>query len=122
MPLIYICYKAENAVRYGINVLVLSDRKMSKERAPIPSLLATGAVHHHLIRKGLRVKCGIVVEAGDIRETQHYATLIGYGASAINPYLTFETLYDLKVKNVFTKDMDKMRYLTATSRPSTMVA
>ncbi len=104
----YICYKAENAARYGINVIILSDRKMSKERAPIPSLLATGAVHHHLIRKGLRVNCGIIVEAGDVRETHHYATLIGYGASAINPYLTFETLYDLKLKNVFMKDMDKI--------------
>ena len=104
----HICYKSENAARYGINVIVLSDKKMSKDRAPIPSLLATGAVHHHLIRKGLRVNCGIVVEAGDVRETQHYATLIGYGASAINPYLTFETLYDLKLKNVFTKDMDKI--------------
>jgi glutamate synthase (NADPH/NADH) large chain len=104
----YICYKAENAARYGINVIILSDRKMSKDKAPIPSLLATGAVHHHLIRKGLRVNCGIVVEAGDIRETHHYAALIGYGASAINPYLTFETLYDLNQKNVFTKNMDKM--------------
>lgn len=104
----HICYKAENAARYGINVVILSDRKMSKERAPIPSLLATGAVHHHLIRKGLRVNCGIVVEAGDVRETQHYAALIGYGASAINPYLTFETLYDLKLKNVFTKGMEKI--------------
>ncbi len=104
----HICYKAENAARYGINVIILSDRKMSKDRVPIPSLLATGAVHHHLIRKGLRVNCGIVVEAGDIRETHHYATLIGYGASAVNPYLAFETLYDLKLKNVFEKDMDKM--------------
>ncbi len=104
----YICYKAENAARYGINVIILSDRKVSKERAPIPSLLATGAVHHHLIRKGLRVNCGIIVEAGDVRETHHYATLIGYGASAINPYLTFETLYDLKMQNVFTRDMDKI--------------
>ena len=101
----YICFKAENAVRYGINVLVLSDRKMSKDRAPIPSLLATGAVHHHLIRKGLRVKSGIVVEAADVRETHHYATLIGYGASAINPYLTFETLVNLKKKNIFLKEM-----------------
>jgi glutamate synthase (NADPH/NADH) large chain len=104
----YICYKAENAARYGINVIILSDRKMSVERAPIPSLLATGAVHHHLIRKGLRVNCGIVVEAGDVRETHHYAALIGYGASAINPYLTFETLYDLKMQNAFTKNMDKI--------------
>lgn len=103
-----ISYKAENAARYGINVIILSDRKMSKERAAIPSLLATGAVHHHLISKGLRVNCGIVVEAGDVRETHHYATLIGFGASAINPYLAFETLYDLKLKNAIDKDMDKM--------------
>jgi glutamate synthase (NADPH) large chain len=101
----FICYKAENAVRYGINILILSDRKMSRGRAPIPSLLATGAVHHHLIRKGLRVKTGIVVEAGDVRETHHYATLIGYGASAINPYLTFETLINLKKNDTFTQEM-----------------
>lgn len=104
----HICYKAENAARYGINIIILSDRKMSRERAPIPSLLATGAVHHHLIRKGLRVNCGIVIEAGDVRETHHYATLIGYGASAINPYLTFESLYDLNEKGVFGERMDKM--------------
>ncbi len=103
-----ICYKAENATRYGINVIILSDRKMSKSRAPIPSLLATGAVHHHLIRKGLRVRCGIVVEAGDIRETHHYATLIGYGASAINPYLAFETLYDMQLNEQLPQDIDKM--------------
>ncbi len=101
----YICYKAENAVRYGINVLILSDRKVSKDRAAIPSLLATGAVHHHLIRKGLRVKSGIIVETGDARETHHYATLIGYGASAINPYLTFESLVELKNKNKFQQNM-----------------
>ena len=103
-----ICYKAENAARYGINVIILSDRKMSKSRAPIPSLLATGAVHHHLIRKGLRVRCGIVVESGDIRETHHYATLIGYGASAINPYLAFETLYDMQLSEKLPQDIDKM--------------
>ena len=102
----YICYKAENAVRYGINVLVLSDRKMSADRAPIPSLLAVGAVHHHLIRTKLRAKTGIVVEAGDVRETHHYATLIGYGATAVNPYLTFETLVSLKKRNVFMKKME----------------
>ncbi len=100
-----LCYKAENAVRYGINILILSDRKMCRERAAIPSLLATGAVHHHLIRKGLRVKSGIVVEAGDVRETHHYATLIGYGASAINPYLTFESLVQLKEQGSFKKSL-----------------
>jgi glutamate synthase (NADPH/NADH) large chain len=101
----HICYKAENAVRYGINVLILSDRKTGKGRAPIPSLLATGAIHHHLIRYGLRVKSGIIVEAGDVRETHHYATLIGFGASAINPYLTFETLVNLKKQNAFMHSM-----------------
>ncbi len=96
-----LCFKAENAVKYGVNVLILSDRKMSKTRAAIPSLLAVGAVHHHLIRQRLRVRSGIVVEAGDVKETHHYATLLGFGASAVNPYLTFETLVELKEKDVF---------------------
>ncbi len=102
----YICYKAENAVRYGINVLVLSDRTMNANLAPIPSLLFVGAVNHHLVRKRLRAKTGIVVEAGDVRETHHFATLIGYGATAINPYLTFETLVNLKKQDVFRKKME----------------
>lgn len=100
-----LCMKAESAVRYGVNILILSDRKMSKDRAPIPSLLAVGAVHHYLIRHKLRVRTGIVVEAGDARETHHFATLLGFGASAINPYLTFETLLQLKKDDVFKKKM-----------------
>src|SRR5690606_21306662 len=100
-----LCMKAESAVRYGVNILILSDRKMSKDRAPIPSLLAVGAVHHYLIRHKLRVRTGLLVEAGDIRETHHYATLLGFGASAINPYLTFETLQELKTKDVFKNKM-----------------
>ncbi len=96
-----LCERAENAVRYGVNILILSDRNMGKKRAAIPSLLAVGAVHHHLIRHKLRVRTGIIVEAGDVRETHHYATLLGFGASAINPYLTFETLQELKEKNAF---------------------
>ncbi|MCC5927742.1 MAG: glutamate synthase large subunit [Cyclobacteriaceae bacterium] len=96
-----LCQQAENAARYGVNVIILSDRKTGPTRAPIPSLLATGAVHHHLIRKRLRVHTGIVVEAGDVRETHHYATLLGYGASAINPYLTFESLIEMKENGVF---------------------
>ena len=71
----------------GFEVLILSDRAIDSDHAPIPSLLATAAVHHHLIRKGLRGQVGIIVEAGDVWEVHHYACLIGFGATAINPYL-----------------------------------
>ena len=97
----HICAVAEDLTRNGVNVLILSDRNADIYKAPIPSLLAVGAVHHHLIRKGLRSTTSIVVEAGDVRETHHFATLIGYGASAINPYLTYATIADLKKKNFF---------------------
>jgi len=96
-----ICKRAENSVRYGVNILILSDRKMNAERAAIPSLLATGAIHHHLIRTRLRVRSGIIVEAGDVWETHHFATLLGYGASAVNPYLALETLSNLADTNTF---------------------
>ena len=97
----HICAVAEDLTRNGVNILILSDRNADIYKAPIPSLLAVGAVHHHLIRKGLRSTTSIVVEAGDVRETHHFATLIGYGASAINPYLTYATIADLKKKNFF---------------------
>ncbi len=96
--LLQICRKAENSVRYGVNILILSDRKMNAERAAIPSLLATGAIHHHLIRNRLRVRSGIIVEAGDVWETHHFATLLGYGASAINPYIALDTIQNLVEK------------------------
>ena len=80
------------AVRDGVNLLVLSDRGVTPELAPIPMLLATGAVHHHLVREGLRTQCGLVCETGEAREVAHFALLIGYGAGAINPYLAFETI------------------------------
>ena len=79
----------------GVNILILSDRGVSPELAPIPMLLATGAVHHHLIREGSRTRCGIVCETGEAREVAHFALLIGYGAGAINPYLAFETIDEL---------------------------
>ncbi len=101
----HICAIAEDYARNGVNILILSDRNISSNLAPIPSLMAVGAIHHHLIRKGLRSETSIVVEAGDIRETHHFATLIGYGASAINPYLTFSTLASLHKKNLFGEDM-----------------
>ena len=87
-----LCARAEAAVREGINIIILSDRRASAERIPMPSLLACAAVHHHLIRQGLRTSVGLVVESGEPREVHHFCCLAGYGAEAINPYLAFETL------------------------------
>jgi glutamate synthase (ferredoxin) len=87
--------KAEVAVRDGINILILSDRGVGEHAAPVPSLLATAGVHHHLVRTGLRTRCALIVESGDAREVHHVALLMGYGAGAVNPYLAFETLADL---------------------------
>ncbi len=90
-----LCDRAEQAVTGGYNIIVLSDRMVGPDRIPIPALLATAAVHHHLIRKGLRTSVGLVVETGEAREVHHFALLAGYGAEAINPYLAFETLADM---------------------------
>src|SRR5437773_2172652 len=87
--------RASRAIADGHNVLVLSDRGVTRELAPIPSLLATAAVHHHLVRRGERTRCGLVVETGDAREVHHMCLLIGYGAGAVNPWVAFETLDDL---------------------------
>ena len=92
-----LCERAEEEVRNGgINIIILSDRKASAERIPIPALLATAAVHHHLIRQGLRTSVGLVIETGEPREVHHFACLTGYGAEAVNPYLAFETLIAMK--------------------------
>jgi glutamate synthase domain-containing protein 2/glutamate synthase domain-containing protein 1/glutamate synthase domain-containing protein 3 len=88
-----LCRDAEAAVDGGYTILVLSDRKHDAKLAPIPSLIATSAVHHHLIRAGKRARCGIVIESGEPREVQHFCLLLGYGASAINPYLAFEIIH-----------------------------
>jgi glutamate synthase (NADPH/NADH) large chain/glutamate synthase (ferredoxin) len=90
-----ICDEAHDAVAQGVNILILSDRGIGRRRAPIPSLLAVAAVHHHLVREGTRLQTGLVLESGEPREVHHFATLIGYGASAINPYLAFETVDQL---------------------------
>ncbi|MGO9419206.1 glutamate synthase large subunit [Roseiarcus sp.] len=87
-----LCERAEAAVHGRYNIIILSDRMAGPDRIPIPALLATAAVHHHLIRKGLRTSVGLVVETGEAREIHHFACLAGYGAEAINPYLAFETL------------------------------
>lgn len=91
-----LCRYAEDAVRDGFEVLILQDRAIDSDHAPIPSLLATSAVHHHLIRKGLRGQVGIVVEAGDVWEVHHFACLLGFGATAINPYLALSSIRDMK--------------------------
>ena len=91
-----LCERAEEEVRAGCNIIILSDRKAGADRISIPVLLATAAVHHHLIRKGLRTSVGLVVETGEPREVHHFACLAGYGAEAINPYLAFETLVAMK--------------------------
>ncbi|SHE29479.1 glutamate synthase large subunit [Flavisolibacter ginsengisoli] len=90
-----LCRYATDAVEDGFEVLIISDRAIDSEHAPIPSLLATAAVHHHLIRKGLRGQVGLVIEAGDVWEVHHFACLIGFGATAINPYLALSTINDL---------------------------
>src|SRR6202022_4106189 len=84
-------------IEEGCNILILNDRLLSPRRVPIPSLLAVAAVHHHLVIEGTRLRAGIIVESGEPREVHHFATLIGYGASAVNPYLLLETLDELVV-------------------------
>ena len=84
---------AEGEVRDGATILILSDRGVNAEHVPIPSLLACAAVHHHLIRAGLRVLCGMVAETGEAREVHHFALLVGYGVAAVNPYLVYETYH-----------------------------
>ncbi len=87
-----LCRGAEAAIAQGATILILSDRTMDATHAPIPALLAVAGVHHHLIRNGTRTRVGLVLESGEPREVHHFATLIGYGAGAINPYLAFDTL------------------------------
>ncbi|WP_219835793.1 glutamate synthase large subunit [Paenibacillus sp. R14(2021)] len=89
------CEAADRVMRKGHNVLILSDRGVDRENAAIPSLLAVSALHHHLIREGTRTKVSILLESGEPREVHHFALLLGYGVSAVNPYLAFETLDDM---------------------------
>src|SRR5437899_1009281 len=96
---------ASSAIKQGINIIILSDRGLDRNRAPIPSLLAIAGLHHHLIREGTRTRVGLVLESGEPREVHHFSLLIGYGAGAINPYLAFETLDDM-VRQGLLKDLD----------------
>lgn len=112
-----LCRYAEDAVRDGFEVLILQDRAIDSDHAPIPSLLATAAVHHHLIRKGLRGQVGIVVEAGDVWEVHHFACLLGFGATAINPYLALSSIRDMKesgkLQSALSEEELKKNYIKA---------
>ncbi|MCK5666895.1 MAG: glutamate synthase subunit alpha, partial [Thiotrichaceae bacterium] len=101
-----ICRYAEDAIYDGYSIIILSDRSITSEHAAIPAMLITSAVHHYLIKRGLRAQCDLVIETGDVRETHHFATVIGYGASAINPYLIEELAVDLKSKGRLTNEQN----------------
>jgi glutamate synthase (NADPH) large chain len=106
-----VCDQAEAAVRAGKLVLLLSDRYLVKGKIPIHALLATGAVHHRLVNSGLRCKCNILVETGTARDAHHFACLIGYGATAVYPYLAYQTLFDLLRKGAVKMDADTRQEL-----------
>ncbi|MEP4105197.1 MAG: glutamate synthase large subunit, partial [Nitratireductor sp.] len=107
-----LCERAEAAVAGGYNIIVLSDRQIGPDRIDIPTLLATAAVHHHLIRKGLRTAVGLVVESGEPREVHHFCCLAGYGAEAINPYLAFDTLIEMHRRGEFPPEVDAQEIVT----------
>ena len=98
-----ICYEAKNHILEGSNILILSDKKISNVNAPIPALLAVSAVHHYLIKEGLRMKTSLVIETGEARELHHFSVLFGYGVEAINPYLAFETIKTLTTESDWVK-------------------
>ena len=101
-----ICADVSQAVENGARIILLSDRHSNADLAPIPSLLLTGAVHHHMVREKLRSQAGLLVEAGDVREVHHVALLIGYGATAVNPYLALETAEDLAREQVYVEGVE----------------
>ena len=101
-----LCTEAEGYVENGANIIILSDRNLGPERVAMPSLLAVAAVHHHLVRAGTRLRTGLVIESGEPRDIHHMATLIGYGASAINPYLMFESLDELADRSLLPEDLE----------------
>ncbi len=112
--------EAEEYVQDGYEVLILSDRPVDSDHAAIPALLAVSTVHHHLIRKGLRSRCGLIVETGEAREVHHFACLLGYGASAVNPYLAFETIEDMRRQGLLPEELEEReardRYVKAVGK------
>jgi glutamate synthase (NADPH/NADH) large chain/glutamate synthase (ferredoxin) len=115
-----LCREASEAIRQGYKFLILSDRGISAEWAPLPSLLAIAAVHHHLIREGTRTEAGLIVETGEPRDVHQFALLIGYGAGAVNPYLAFETLTDMEREGFLPEGIDaataETKYLKAVDK------
>jgi glutamate synthase (NADPH/NADH) large chain len=101
-----LCRYATDAVEDGFEVVILTDRAIDSDHAPIPSLLATAAVHHHLIRKGYRGQVGLIVEAGDVWEVHHFACLLGFGATAINPYLALSSIRDMRLGGKLQTELD----------------
>jgi glutamate synthase domain-containing protein 2/glutamate synthase domain-containing protein 1/glutamate synthase domain-containing protein 3 len=99
--------EASAAIAAGATILVLSDRGACRERAALPVLLATGGVHHHLVKEGTRTRCGLVVETGEAREVQHFALLTGYGAGAVNPYLAFATIDQMQAERIIAADVPR---------------
>jgi glutamate synthase domain-containing protein 2/glutamate synthase domain-containing protein 1 len=99
--------EAEEYVLDGYEVIILSDRPVDSDHAAIPSLLAVSAVHHHLIRKGLRSQCGLVIETGEAHEVHHFACLLGFGASAVNPYVAIETIEDMRLRKLLPKSLSE---------------
>jgi glutamate synthase (NADPH) large chain len=114
------CRQASLAVLNGHSVLVLTDRPASEHQAPIPSLLATAAVHHHLMRNGTRMRCGIVVETGECREVHHFCLLIGFGAGAVNPYVALDTISQLartgRIPGLTDPDLAGKQYIQAVGK------
>ena len=105
-----LCMAADQAIVDGANLLIISDRNISSEMAAMPTLLTMGGLHHHLVRSGTRTKVSIILETGEAREVHHFATLIGYGADAINPYMAFETLHQMIADKMLDTDLDKATY------------
>jgi glutamate synthase domain-containing protein 2/glutamate synthase domain-containing protein 1/glutamate synthase domain-containing protein 3 len=105
-----LCRDALDAIEDGVSVIIISDRAHNEKMAPIPSLLSVASVHHHLMRVGTRNKCGLVVESGEPREVHHFALLMGYGASAVNPYLAYEALDHLIEQGTLKLPIDKAIY------------
>ena len=118
LRLIDLCGEAARYVDNGANILILSDRNLGPERVAMPSLLAVAAVHHHLVRRGTRLRTGLVIESGEPRDIHAMATLIGYGAAAINPYLMFESLDELADRSLLPVDLAGRRPRSGSSRRS----